>query len=115
MELERFAALDEQLTKEDWEKTPASVRALLRWLLESYEERLSDLEEEKALSQLESDIAARGSATSPAEATEDRARRCSFCGKKQKEVAKLIAGPSVHICNECVEICQAILDDLRLR
>jgi len=115
MELERFAALDEQLTKEDWEKTPASVRALLRWLLESYEERLADLEEEKALSKLESEIASRGSATSPAESIVGQARRCSFCGKKQEQVAKLIAGPSVHICNECVEICQAILDDLGLR
>jgi hypothetical protein len=112
MELERFAALDEELTKEDWEKTPASVRRLLRWLLESYEERLADLEEEKALSKLESEIASRGSATFAAESIEGKERRCSFCGKKQGEVAKLIAGPNVHICNECVEICQAILDDL---
>jgi hypothetical protein len=31
--------------------------------------------------------------------------RCSFCGKAQDEVRKLIAGPTVFICNECVEVC----------
>ncbi len=35
--------------------------------------------------------------------------RCSFCGKSQREVNRLIAGPSVFICNECVDICQDIL------
>lgn len=34
---------------------------------------------------------------------------CSFCGKSQHEVKKLIAGPSVYICNECVELCNEIL------
>lgn len=34
---------------------------------------------------------------------------CSFCGKKQDEVRKLIAGPSVYICNECIELCSEIL------
>jgi len=34
---------------------------------------------------------------------------CSFCGKNQQEVAKIIAGPSVHICDECVELCGKIL------
>ena len=34
---------------------------------------------------------------------------CSFCGKKQKEVKKLIAGPEVYICNECVSLCNDIL------
>jgi len=36
---------------------------------------------------------------------------CSFCGKNQKEVKKLIAGPSVYICNECVGLCEEIIDD----
>lgn len=36
--------------------------------------------------------------------------RCTFCGKRHTEVAKLIAGPGVYICNECVELCQAILE-----
>lgn len=35
--------------------------------------------------------------------------RCSFCGKPQDEVKKLIAGPSVFICNECVELCREII------
>ncbi len=36
---------------------------------------------------------------------------CSFCGKSQKEVRKLIAGPSVYICDECVELCNDIITD----
>jgi hypothetical protein len=39
---------------------------------------------------------------------------CSFCGKPQQEVAMLIAGPSVSICNECVELCDDIIDDRSL-
>jgi ClpX C4-type zinc finger len=34
---------------------------------------------------------------------------CSFCGKAQGEVAKLIAGPTVYICDECVDLCQHIM------
>ena len=34
---------------------------------------------------------------------------CSFCGKSQHEVRKLIAGPSVFICDECVELCDDII------
>ncbi|MEW5854624.1 MAG: ClpX C4-type zinc finger protein [Myxococcota bacterium] len=34
---------------------------------------------------------------------------CSFCGKGQKEVAKLIAGPAVYICNECIRLCNSII------
>jgi len=36
---------------------------------------------------------------------------CSFCGKNQHEAKKLIAGPSVYICNECVDLCQDIVRD----
>ena len=35
---------------------------------------------------------------------------CSFCGKSQEQVAKLIAGPGVYICNDCVGLCNGILD-----
>ena len=35
---------------------------------------------------------------------------CSFCGKSQAEVAKIVAGPGVYICNECVTLCQEIID-----
>ena len=36
---------------------------------------------------------------------------CSFCGKSQHEVKKLIAGPSVFICDECIELCTDIVQD----
>jgi ATP-dependent Clp protease ATP-binding subunit ClpX len=36
---------------------------------------------------------------------------CSFCGKNQKEGQKLIAGPSVYICNECIKLCGEIIED----
>lgn len=35
--------------------------------------------------------------------------KCSFCGKSQKQVIKLIAGPGVYICNECIELCNEII------
>ena len=38
-------------------------------------------------------------------------RQCSFCGKSQHEVRKLIAGPSVFICDECIELCNDIIRD----
>ncbi|MCU6478992.1 ATP-dependent Clp protease ATP-binding subunit ClpX [Arthrobacter sp. A2-55] len=37
--------------------------------------------------------------------------KCSFCGKNHSEVAKLIAGPGVHICDECILLCNDILDE----
>lgn len=37
--------------------------------------------------------------------------RCNFCGKNQKEVKKLIAGPGVYICDECIELCNDIIDE----
>ena len=36
---------------------------------------------------------------------------CSFCGKNQKEVQKLIAGPAVYICDECIQLCSEIIDE----
>jgi len=42
-------------------------------------------------------------------ATDDKKISCSFCGKSQEEVKKLIAGPNVYICNECVVLCKDIL------
>ena len=35
--------------------------------------------------------------------------RCSFCGKRQEEVDRIIAGPGVYICNECIGLCNSIL------
>ena len=40
--------------------------------------------------------------------------RCSFCGKSQNEVTRLVAGPGVNICNECIALCQEIIEDDRL-
>ena len=37
--------------------------------------------------------------------------RCSFCGKRQEQVNRIIAGPNVYICNECVDLCNSILHD----
>ena len=41
--------------------------------------------------------------------TEPDKPRCSFCGKSQDDVAKLIAGPAVYICDECVDLSNDIL------
>ena len=40
---------------------------------------------------------------------------CSFCGKNQREVKKLIAGPGVYICDECIDLCNDIIDEERER
>ncbi|MFR1051917.1 MAG: ATP-dependent Clp protease ATP-binding subunit ClpX [Lachnospirales bacterium] len=42
---------------------------------------------------------------------EHKSVRCSFCGKHQEQVARIIAGPGAYICNECVHLCMSILDD----
>ncbi len=40
-----------------------------------------------------------------------RAIKCSFCGRGQDEVAKLVSGPNVYICNECIRLCNEILEE----
>ena len=45
----------------------------------------------------------------PQFADDNKLLSCTFCGKNQNEVRKLIAGPSVHICDECVHVCDEIL------
>ena len=42
---------------------------------------------------------------------DDSRLKCSFCGKSQDQVKKLIAGPEVYICDECVDLCNQILDE----
>ena len=37
--------------------------------------------------------------------------RCSFCGKTQEAVQRIIAGPGVYICNECIAVCNTIIDE----
>ena len=41
----------------------------------------------------------------------NQALKCSFCGKSQKQVIKLIAGPGVYICDECIELCIEIIEE----
>ncbi|MEG2001150.1 MAG: ATP-dependent Clp protease ATP-binding subunit ClpX [Evtepia sp.] len=43
---------------------------------------------------------------------EKRPVRCSFCGKHQEQVTRIIAGPGAHICNECVHLCMNILNEM---
>jgi ATP-dependent Clp protease ATP-binding subunit ClpX len=45
------------------------------------------------------------------DSTTEDLKHCSFCGKSQQEVPKLIAGPSVYICDECVDLCNEIIKD----
>ncbi|USS90938.1 ATP-dependent Clp protease ATP-binding subunit ClpX [Fructilactobacillus carniphilus] len=40
-----------------------------------------------------------------------KAVRCSFCGKTQDQVKKIVAGPGVYICNECIDLCEQIISD----
>ena len=42
---------------------------------------------------------------------QNRSIRCSFCGKAQEVVQRIIAGPGVYICNECIEVCNNIIED----
>jgi ATP-dependent Clp protease ATP-binding subunit ClpX len=37
--------------------------------------------------------------------------KCSFCGKSQEQVKRLVAGPGVYICDECIELCSEIIDE----
>ena len=41
--------------------------------------------------------------------SKDSGLHCSFCGKNQKEVKKLIAGPNVYVCDECIQLCNDII------
>ena len=41
--------------------------------------------------------------------------RCSFCGKSQHEVKKLIVGPTVYICDECIQLCAGIISDIQVK
>ncbi|MGH7698544.1 MAG: ClpX C4-type zinc finger protein, partial [Candidatus Dormibacteria bacterium] len=43
--------------------------------------------------------------------TRGRQTRCSFCNKSQDQVRKLIAGPGVYICDQCIELCQEVLEE----
>jgi hypothetical protein len=112
MNLESFSALDHEITKEDWKRTPARVRRLLRWLLEDFQERLADLEEDKVLSSIEKQTVSISETKRKSKAPKKQVEvRCSFCGKLREDVSRIIAGPDVNICNECIEICNEMLTD----
>jgi ATP-dependent Clp protease ATP-binding subunit ClpX len=42
---------------------------------------------------------------------EKKQLKCSFCGKTQEQVKRLIAGPGVYICDECIDLCSEIIAD----
>lgn len=42
---------------------------------------------------------------------DEKQLKCSFCGKTQDQVRRLIAGPGVYICDECIELCSEIIND----
>ena len=46
-----------------------------------------------------------------AKVDEKKNLKCSFCGKNQEAVRRLIAGPGVYICDECIELCSEIISD----
>ncbi|GII06180.1 hypothetical protein Pta02_81880 [Planobispora takensis] len=46
----------------------------------------------------------------PAPSLADERIHCSFCAKSKTEVQKVVAGPGVYICNECVQLCNAIIE-----
>ena len=46
-----------------------------------------------------------------ANSSKNNSVKCSFCGKMQNAVEKLIAGPGVFICDECIKACNSILED----
>ena len=56
-----------------------------------------------------------GAAGGSPDPTPQQVLYCSFCGKSQHEVTKLIAGPAVYICDECVDVCIDIIDEKLLR
>ena len=42
---------------------------------------------------------------------ESKQLKCSFCGKPQDQVRRLVAGPNVYICDECIDLCQDIIKE----
>jgi hypothetical protein len=51
-----------------------------------------------------------GAEDRPMKLVPKRRLRCSFCGKSERDVAKLLAGPKVHICDACIGVCNRILE-----
>lgn len=77
--------------------------------------QIADLEKKLSASQAELRMAAAimsqaNEAKDPAAKANNRLK-CSFCGKSQDQVKKLISGPGVYVCDECVGLCNEILDE----
>lgn len=53
--------------------------------------------------------------TKPDAAAAEHPLRCSFCGKPHTDIQRLVAGPGVHICDECVALAEGIIDEYRDR
>ena len=103
-----FSALDEEITREDWERTPTSVKRLVRFLLEDVECRLAALEEDKILSNIERERSSGGRAKKWVVDSE-KILCCSFCVQSSEKGLRIVVGPDVNICNECVDVCNEIL------
>lgn len=58
-----------------------------------------------------STASASASEVPPSASADLPARNCSFCGKSERQVERIVAGPDVYICSECVDLCQKIIHD----
>ncbi len=77
---------------------------------------MAESETPKAVPALVPDKTLEGSASTAALVGDKYLLRCSFCDKSQADVRKLIAGPNVYICNQCVDLCGEVIseqDDVR--
>lgn len=93
-----FMGFDIVLMKSLFERLDADLVSKFRQKFEEYDKRVEAREaREQSRKYTEADLS------------------CSFCGKSAKEVEKLIAGPSVYICSECVELCEAIMAEERIK
>lgn len=112
MDIASISALDEKITAQAWEQTPASVRLLLRHLCEDLLERVAALEEGEVLRLIERKSSERMAAGAGGSGdTPKRRLRCSFCGGDEREGVKMVSGQHALICTECVEVCNAVLAD----
>ena len=113
--LELFSALNKRVTEEDLERTPSSVRLLLKFLLEEFAGRSANPEEDKKRSQPEKEKSSQTTHRKQKPPEEEEVLRCSFCGKDSEEVLRIVRGPAVNICNGCVDICNEILAELGVK
>jgi hypothetical protein len=80
-------------------------------LVEVLEASSARLREFQPVGAADVDLSPLGSRPFRTESKASTSRSCSFCGKAQNEVTKLIAGPTVLICNECIDVCNSIVSE----